>query len=60
MAIKHHIPGGKGTFWPPHTAAEKRQVDAIDCRKPHSLPYVVVYPYARGAGPSLPVEALLL
>ena len=54
MAIKHHIAGGKGTYWPPYTAAEKRQMDAIDCRKPHSGPYVVVYPYARGAGPSLP------
>ena len=41
-------------FWPPYTAAEKRQMDAIDYRKPHSGPYVVVYPYARGAGPSLP------
>jgi hypothetical protein len=54
MAIKHHIPGGKGTFWPPYTAAEKRQMEADLYRKPHSGPYVVVYPYARGAGPSLP------
>ena len=23
MAIKHHIPGGKGTFWPPYTAAAR-------------------------------------
>jgi hypothetical protein len=29
-------------------------MDAIDCRKPHSGPYVVVYPYARGEGPNLP------
>ena len=28
MAIKHHIPGGKGTFWPPYTATEKRQMEA--------------------------------
>jgi hypothetical protein len=54
MAIKHHIPGGKGTYWPPYSAAEKRQMDADLYRKPHSGPYVVVYPYARGAGPSLP------
>lgn len=26
-------------------------MDAIDCRKPDSGPYVVVYPYARGGGP---------
>ena len=28
-------------------------MDAIDCRKSHSGPYVVVYPYARGEGPNL-------
>jgi hypothetical protein len=39
-----------GVFWPPYTAAEKRQMDAIDCRKPHSGSYVVVYPHARGEG----------
>ena len=22
MAIKHHIAGGKSTYWPPYTAAE--------------------------------------
>ena len=54
MAIKHHIAGGKGTYWPPYTAAEKRQMDADLYRKPHSGLYVVVYLYARGAGPSLP------
>jgi hypothetical protein len=54
MAIKHHIAGGKGTYWPPYSAAEKRQMDADLYRKPHSGPYVVVYLYARGAGPSLP------
>ena len=48
MAIKHHIPGGKGTYWPPYTAAEKRDMDAALYRKPHSGPYVVVYPYAHG------------
>ena len=48
MAIKHHIAGGKGTYWPPYTAAEKRQMDADLYRKPHSGPYVVVYPHARG------------
>src|SRR5260370_453376 len=54
MTMKHLVPGGKGTYWPPYTAAEKRQMEADLYRKPHSGPYVVVYPYARGAGPSLP------
>jgi hypothetical protein len=51
MAIKYFGPNDKqGVFWPPYTAAEKRQMDAIDCRKPHSGSYVVVYPYPRGEG----------
>ena len=41
MAIKHHTAGSKGTYWPPYTAAEKRQMDADECRKPHSGHYVV-------------------
>ena len=44
----------------PYSAAEKRQMDAIDCRKPHSGPYTVVYLYARGDGLACLVEKLLL
>jgi hypothetical protein len=55
MVIKYFGPNDKtGVYWPPYSAAEKRQMEADLHRKPHSGPYTVVYPYARGAGPSLP------
>ena len=37
-----------GTYWPPYTAAENGRWMRTLYRKPHSGPYVVVYPYARG------------
>ena len=55
MVIRYFGPDDKtGVYWPPYTAAEKRQMEADLYRKPHSGPYTVVYPYKRGEGPSLP------
>ena len=49
MLIKYFGPNDKtGVYWPPYSAAEKRQMEADLYRKPHAGPYVVVYPYARG------------
>jgi hypothetical protein len=55
MTIRYFGPNDKtGVYWPPYTAAERQARDAALYKKPHSGPYVVVYPYARGGGPSLP------
>lgn len=55
MTIRYFGPNDKtGVYWPPYTAAERRARDAALYKKPHSGPYVVVYPHARGEGPSLP------
>ena len=61
MAIKYFGPNDKrGVFWPHYTAAKKRQMDAIDCRKPHSGPYIVVYPTPAARGLACLVEPLVL
>jgi hypothetical protein len=55
MVIKFFGPDDKrGVYWPPYTAAERRQMEDNLYRRKHNGPVVVVYPYARGAGPSLP------
>ena len=55
MTIKYFGPNDKtGVYWPPYSAAEKQRMEADLYRKPHAGPYVVVYPYARDEGPSLP------
>ena len=54
MVIKYFGPNDKrGVYWPPYTAKERREREAQLYRW-HGGPMVVVYPYARGAGPSLP------
>ena len=61
MTIKYFGPNDKtGVYWPPYSAAEKRQMEADLYRKPHAGPYVVVYPHARGEGPACLGETLRL
>ena len=43
-----------GHLLAPYTVAEKREMDAALYRKPHSGPYVVVYPCALCEGPIRP------
>ena len=54
MAIKHHSPTRSGVFWPPYSAEEKRQMDAIDSASLTAGLTSSGYPYARGEGPNLP------